>query len=187
MCTTMTKAITTSTTRSNQPSYIDTFNVFDEDDQKSTKDENIIWSDSLWTPTTASSSTLDFKDPNDVDTSFDSHANFFGLSAVEAPAEFGFNPFAQRDDSNSITQQQQQQLETDEIFPWDPMANLVGNDLASPMPEETTVMVMIREQFSTIYDDAGSTPSCHLEGAVYVSTEGICANDNRHEIRSITS
>lgn len=157
-------------TKSNKPSYIDTFNVFDEDDQKSSKGERIPWTD-----TASPFSSLDFVHGNsDVDTSFDSRASFFEFSAVQEPAEFGYNAFAKKDDINSSSNNKNKnnQQPADDLFPWDPMASHSGNDLVSPEPGETTVMVVIREQFSTIYDDAGSTPSCNLEGSVFVSAGG---------------
>ena len=54
-----------------------------------------------------------------------------------------------------------------DLFPSDPMATLSGEELAIEAGE-TTVRITIREQFSTVYDDAGSTPSCYLEGSIYV-------------------
>lgn len=187
-----------------QSAYIETFDVFENDDYDDDDDrggnveeekkggESDPWSASTWgdittavnakdtpsikTPTKSGETMTDFLFPvntgtnnDDVESSFDSHAAF-QFSAEALPPEFGYNPFVSRKNgTNSHTQQPSEQ----ELFPPDPMANVSGDDsmllLASSTNGEPSVRVTIREQFSTIYDDAGCLPSCHLEGTVFVS------------------
>jgi hypothetical protein len=150
----------------------DPFDVFDGvEEEKSAKakgGESNPWSDSTW-------SASDMMMRGDAETSFDSHSAF--QFSAEA-AEFGYNPFSQSaippmDDAapTSGTNTDEQDL-----FPSDPMATLSGEELALE-PGETTVRVAIREQFSTVYDDAGSPPSCFLEGSVFVQPSPLALED----------
>ena len=139
----------------------DPFDVFDGvEEEKSAKakgGESNPWSDSSWGGTSEYLSTSHPAGAAaDTDTSFDSHAAFqFSAEAAVVPggSSGGFSSFGGAEP---------------ELFPSDPMATLSGEELAVETGE-TTVRIAIREQFSTVYDDAGSAPSCYLEGTIYVS------------------
>ncbi|CAB9504998.1 expressed unknown protein [Seminavis robusta] len=147
--------------------YIETFDVWTEE-----KQESDPWSATSWTTSTPTSQlSLDLMMFPDVDTSFDS----LQFSA-ESPPEFGYNPFSKNGSKPAMVM-----APKPELFPSDPMATLGGlssslnktsimtnTTTTTTTDKDATVRVSIREEFSTIYDDAGSTPSCCLEGSIYV-------------------
>ena len=157
----------------------DPFDVFDGvEEEKSAKakgGESNPWSDSSWGGQTTE--LLNHHPPGnhnnnnhrdgDNETSFDSQAGF-QFSAEEAAAVQANHPANHTTGSAGLSSTFTPTNNAGELFPTDPMATLSGEALAVE-PGETTVRIAIREQFSTVYDDAGSAPSCYLEGSIYVS------------------
>lgn len=92
-----------------------------------------------------------------------------GMMGSQNPTSFDSQFFAtQADDFLGKPFQAQEGL----LFPSDPMADAQGEQSGriALLGEEPAVRIAIREQFSCIYDDNGSTSSAVLEGTIYVST-----------------
>ena len=159
----------------------DPFDVFDGvEEEKSAKakgGESNPWSDSSWGGQTSEllnhhpHANNNTNRDGDNETSFDSQAGFqFSAEEAATVGQANHHPMNPTPAANTVgfSSTFTTPNNAEELFPTDPMATLSGEALAVE-PGETTVRIAIREQFSTVYDDAGSAPSCYLEGSIYVS------------------
>jgi len=130
-----------------------------------------------------SNSIFDFSSPANATAAEEGEDGTSRYSTEFMSLEFGFNPFAganakardctlqtskkERGNNNPTNDHRQ------ELFPSDPMATLSGEESAVETGE-TTVRITILEELSTVYDDAGNTPSSYLEGTIFVSSFSWC-------------
>lgn len=170
----------------------DPFDVFDGvEEEKSAKakgGESNPWSDSTWSGATSdlmmradcAETSFDMNSVSPSAFQFDVTTTNTGSMSIAASATSenfpGYNPFAAPAASSAPTSSNNRST-TDMLFPSDPMATLSGEELTLDTAE-TTVRLTVREQFSTVYDDAGSPPSCYLEGSIFVQPTALAFSDS---------